>query len=648
MVAVNSQSSIVNSQLPALRVLPLQDAERDVLSPADRPALIDWLKNNYMLVGGSAAVEGLWSAEYTPYFVPVAEWLGDTTTREVWVFACAQSGKTTFGTGWHGYIVDNSPGPMALVMPDKESARERVETRFRPMYKANEDLLRHVQGGRVNNIFIGKPTTMDNLIFYLAWATTAQALADRPICFIHADETGKYPAFVGAEADPISLMRKRQRWFKGRSKLFGTTTPVTAGDLSDEQFAAGDQCEWWVPCVHCDSWHQMAWEHVQIDRMDNKTWYAISAYERGGRSRYVCPKCGSCWSEDDRWRAVKAGKFVPAGCSLDDAGRVVGSAEPGPIRSCRIHALMLHPMVETVKSLTVEFVKAQNAKAAGNIQPLKDFWNSQLARCWKEDRATTEIEVLRRHIGKYENMKVPPGVMMITAGMDVQLDHVWFKAVGFGYLGEYWTIYEQRVETGPTDRVENLKKLLPYIAMRFELMSDPDKVMRIAAAAIDRQYNSETVDALCVYAAATAPVIAVMGDDKLSRQSWAVSKSAGGVLAVYRLNVTMYKDALYRGYFESTVAGPGYGHLHSGTEQVTLEHLTSEKKIIERKGERITWIGWVPKSGNRANHLWDCDVYARAAADIAGLWTLADPSAQKKEFIPAGKPAKHKAIRTRY
>lgn len=641
----NSQSTIVNSQF---RVLPLQNEERDVLKPKDRPALIDWLESNYMLKGGTAAVEGLWNREYTPYFVPVAEWLGDTTTREVWVYACAQSGKTTFGTGWHGYIVDVSPGPMALVMPDKEPARERIETRFRPMYRANEDLLCHIRNRRVNNIFIGKPTAMDHMIFYLAWATTAQALADRPICYIHADETGKYPAYIGKEADPISLMRKRQRWFKGRSKLFGTTTPVTEGDLSDGQYKSGDQCEWWVPCVHCGGWHLLAWENVKIDRKDNRKWYAISSYERGKKSRYVCPLCGALWSEDDRWKAVTRGKFVPAAVKLDAEGNPTGPSEPTAIRSCRISALMLHPMVETVTSLTVEFVKTQNAKAAGNIEPFKDFWNSQLARTWREDKATTDITVLEKHIGSYPVQKIPPGVLMLAAGIDVQLDHCWLKVTGFGYLGEFWSIFEARIETGPTDRVENLKKLIPYLAMRFELTSDSNTVMRIAIGGIDRQYNSETVDAFCVYAAGLVPVIAVMGDDKLQKQSWAVGKTAGGVLNVYRLNVTMYKDALWRGYYESSVPGPGYGHLHAGTERVTLEHLTAEKKTIERKGGRIVWIGWVPKKEGMANHLWDCEVYARAAADIAGLWTLADPSDAKKQYIPPGRPVGKKTVRTKY
>jgi len=643
MVALNRQSQIENRKW---QVLPLQDEEKDVLKPRARPGLIEWMQDNYMLVGGTSAIEGPWSAEYTPYFVPIGKWFSDTTTREIWIIACAQSGKTTFGTGVNGYIVECAPGPTLLIMPTKDDVKNRVEARIRPMFAANEDLLRHC-GGRVRNIFIGKQTVFDNMIQYIGWPTTPQALADKPCCYIIADETGKYPPFVGVEADPISLMRKRQRWFKGRSKLLGMSTPVTVGDMTDQEWSRGDCCQWWVPCVHCGKWHRIEWENVKIDRKEDGSWYSENSYARGGRARYVCPKCGTCWSEEDRWNAVRAGKYVPGDCTLDDSGRVVGDVKATSYRSCRIHALMLHPMVETVNSLVVEFVRAQVAKSKGNIQLLKDFWNSQLARPWREEQAVTDIEVLRRHIGKYPARKVPVGVQMLTAGLDVQLNHVFLRVLGWGYLGEFWSVFESRIETGPTERVENLVKLIPYLTMRFEMAGEPKMVMRIALSAIDRQYNADSVDAFCVRCAAVAPIIPVAGDDKLIRQTWQVGKTAGGVLKLYRLNVTAYKDALHRGYFESAEPGAGYGHLHSGTERIVLEHLTSEKKIIERKGDRITWIGWVPKKESRANHYWDCDVYARAAADIAGLWTLPDPEA-KAEVTTLGKPVAAKAIRTKY
>ncbi len=612
----------IENRQSRIRVLPIQPEELDVLQPKERPSLLEWLETRYMLAGGTAAIEGYWSREYTPYFVKVAEWLSDTTTREVWVYACAQSGKTTFGTGWKGWVVDCNPGPTMSVMPTKDDVRNRVEARIRPMFAFNEELLRHVRGN-VRNIYIGKQTVMDHMILYLAWPTTPAATADKPICNLDLDEFCKYPPFVGEEADPYSLFRKRTRWFKGRSKIHAASTPTFEDSAGDQEWQKGDCCEWWVKCIHCNKWHWLNWtiENVPIDKKKDGSFFAAEWYKSGKRSRYVCPKCGVCWTEDDRWKAVLSGKWVPGYCELDDNGRLMGEIRPTTIRSIRIHALMLHPGVETVANLTAEYVSAIKARDIGNIQPYKDFWNSQLARTWREKKAVTEISKLQKHIRTYPAGVVPPGAMMLTAGIDVQLDHCYFKVKGYGYLNESWGIFEQRIETGPTDRVENMEKLLPFMLRKFPLMEDSDTMMRIALSAIDRQYNSETVDAFCVRCAGVAPIIPVAGDDKLQRQQWRKGKCAGGRLDRFDLNVTSFKDALFRSYFEQSDPGPGYGHLHAGTEYIVLEHLTSETKVIKKKGNRITWIGWEQKKG-RANHFWDCDVYGLAAAEIAGLWGL--------------------------
>lgn len=641
----------IENQAPAanerIQILPLADLERDILIPKDRPSLLEWLESRYMLAGGTAAIEGYWSAEYTPYFRQPAEWLSDTITRELWIYACAQSGKTTFGTGFKGWIVDCNAGPTMSVMPTKDDVRNRVEARIRPMFAANPDLLRHV-GGNVRNIYIGKQTVMDHMILYLGWPTTPAATADKPICYLDLDEFCKYPPFVGEEADPYSLFRKRVRWFKGRSKIFASSTPTIADSGADMEYQKGDRCEWWVPCVYCGKWHMLVWENVVIEKKKDNEFYPPEWYKSGKKSYYKCPKCQRGWTEDDRWRAVCRGQFVAGDNKLDDTGRITGQEIVTTVRSCRIHALMLHPAIETIASLTAEFVFAQKAKKTGNIQPLKDFWNSQLARTWREQKAVTDIEVLKRHIGGYPKGRVPPGVQMLTAGLDVQLDHVYMRVLGWGYLGEFWSIFEQRIETGPTDNIENLSKVMEFLAMRFELMTDPDTVMRIAMAGIDRQYNAESVDALCVRCLGVVPLIPVAGDDRLAKQSWVVGKTAGGQIKLYRLNTTAYKDAMWRGYFESKAAGPGYGHLHSETEYTVLEHLSSEEKKIERVAGKIKWIGWVVKSPGRANHYWDCDYIARAVADIAGMWSLADPKRPKKEMPVPGRPIGRRPIRTRY
>ena len=76
---------------------------------------------------------------------------------------------------------------------------------------------------------------------YLGWAHSAAALADVPVGLILADELGKFPPAVGKEADPMNLLRDRQRIFGRRSKLIKLTSRVDEGDLADVEYNEGDR-----------------------------------------------------------------------------------------------------------------------------------------------------------------------------------------------------------------------------------------------------------------------------------------------------------------------------------------------------------------------------------------------------------------------
>jgi len=636
-----------------LEPVELQADELALLRARRQRNLIEWMENEYYLSGGRAAVEGYWSREYTPFFEQIAEWFSDTTTREIWLQKPAQFGGTTFMAGCLGYVVDCSPGPAMVVMPDKQETQSRIESVIRPMFANNENLLSHIYGKRVENIFITKQTIMNHMNLYIGWPTTAIATGDKPVCYLFLDEAAKFQPVVGVEADPFSLFRKRQLWFRNRSKLLAMSTPVTVGDLFDRNYKRGDCCEFWVPCVHCKKWHLLDRHNIVIDKKTNGKYYREEYYKKGDHYRYVCPKCGVIWTESDRWKSVCSGKFVPDYCQLNDDGKPDTPIRFTTYHSARIHLLMLHTSFDPMRLLVCEYVHAMKQLDAGDTQPWKDFNNSRQALPWKEQKAKGDIDILKKHIGSYEPDIVPVGCQLLVAGIDVQLDHVWLWVLGFGYLSEVWSISNMRIETGPTDRIENLEKLIPYLVRRFEIEGMPKMTMRIALAAIDTQYHTDTVKAFSVRCRGVASVMLVAGDDRLTKQSMRVSKESGGAISVYHLNTCVFKDRLFRIFFESQTPGPGYGHFQKGVDYLLLEHMCAEEKVIERKGERITWIGWKIRKESKPNHYWDCGYYALAAADMAGQWTIA--SAEELEELRKiekqklqGKAIIEKPIRTKY
>jgi phage terminase large subunit GpA-like protein len=403
------------------------------------------------------------------------------------------------------------------------------------------------------------------------------------------------------------------------------STPVLEDDLFDRNYKRGDCCEFWVPCLHCGKWHRLDFYNINIDKKITGEFYAENHYKKGETFRYACPKCGVIWTESDRWKAVCSGKFIPGYIELLDDGKPDKPVQFTNYHSARIHFLMLHTSFEPMRIMVCEYVHSKKQLEAGDAQPRKNFRNSREALPWKEDKASGDIEKVKTHIGSYDRDIVPIGCQMLVAGMDVQLDHVWLWVLGFGYLSEVWSISNMRIETGPTDRIENLEKLLPYLTRQYQLQERKDLYMRVLIAAIDTQFNTDTVKQFSVRCRGVVPIMLVAGDDRLSKQSYRVSKESGGAIQVYHLNTCSYKDRLYRLYFESEKPGAGYGHLQKGVDYALLEHLCSEHKVIERKGERIAWIGWKLKKEGLDNHYWDSGYYALAAADLAGQWTIPSP-----------------------
>lgn len=617
----------------------LQPEELDILQPRDRLSLAQWAPKHRKLSPKTSHLAGDWSNDITPFMVEPMEWLSDVATRQVTIVACTQSGKTELGNNFLGWVVDESPAPFMCVMPTEATVVNRVETRIKPMFCATPVLRRHLPGGNAENINTTKQTVLDSMILYLAWSGSPAALGDSPVCYLWFDEAGKYPALSGREADPVSLGKKRTRTFATRSKVLVTSSPVSEGDLTDREYQAGDRCGFWVLCPICIDRHVPAWQNVQLDKTATGQLLTPKEYEAGGRARYVCPRCKKPWTEAERWQAVCAGRWAPEGCSVDPAGRIIGHITATTHRSVRINALMLWPGFVTVDMLAADWSAAMAAKNVHDLGPLQDFVNAQLAEPFKDAHKSTAIERARAHEGSAERGIVPAGVQMITTGTDLQLDHVWYVVVGWGYMSEAWLIDAGRLETGDTRYLENYQLVRSLITASWPLTPEAMNLLEGEAikgeprqltmsprcSAIDCAYQMDTVLDFCrkMRAAAAVPV---RGDDTVKGRLSRAAKVAGGTLTRHDLNVNVIKDRIFRMLFETELPGTGFLHLWRGIDEEYLKHMVNEHQVTERRG-RAEVTSWVKKNKNAPNHLWDALVYAFFAAEISGARLLPDPTA---------------------
>ena len=108
----------------------------------------------------------------------------------------------------------------------------------------------------------------------------------------------------------------------------------------------------------------------------------------------------------------------------------------------------------------------------------------------------------------------------------------------------------------------------------------------------------------------------------------------GGVQLV-NINSNYYKNWLSNKLGIST-ADPGAFHLHRETTKEYAQQMTSE--YIDDKG---LWQAF----RQRANHYWDCEVLALAAADFMGVKFMGIPASRQAKETKAKKKVKRKGGR---
>ena len=634
----------LRTKLP--RPLAIQPEELEVLSPRKKLTVSECALQRRILSSKTSNFSGPWSHDYTPWAVEIMDFLSDVGTKQETVMKSVQSAGTEIGLNFLDWIIEESPGPTLIVMPREDDTNRRINTRIKPMFQSMPTLRAHLSRGKIENINTGKETVLDNMILFIGWAGSAAALADNSVCYVWLDEVGKFPPRSGKEADPVSLAKDRQLTFFSRSKLLVVSTPVKENDLIDREFKAGDRRQWWIACPLCGDFHVPINANLQLDK--DKTGNLLDAqdYLTGKYSRYVCPLCKKAWTEKDRWQAVSDGRWAPDGCVVDRNGKIVGQIPITTHHSHHISSFMLYPGFQTIARLAAKWADAIMYKKMGDIGPLQDYINSYLGEPFEEREKETSESMLVGHIGNYRPEIVPAGVQMITGGFDVQLDHIYARILGWGYMSEVWSIFETRLETGDTSLLENYKLVEELLEMQWPFADDSKHMMGIYRAAIDCNYRTDVVYDFC--RRHSDILISVRGDDSVRSRVFRATKVAGTLIR-YDLNVNVIKDRLYRLLFESVISGPGYFHLHADTSKDTLKQLASEEQRKIRSGRHYNNI-WVKKEGVRVNHFWDCDVYATFAAELAGVRMLRNPAMLKQspKKTEIDEEQKTRKIRTKY
>ena len=332
----------------------------------------------------------------------------------------------------------------------------------------------------------------------------------------------------------------------------------------------------------------------------------------------MCSECSHKWTEGERIQSIDKGFYV---------------AKRPHIKTHHSYKVTsLSSPFTPVTVLADEFIKAM-----GDIQLLKTFYNTRMARTWKELGEQPEWQDIYDRRDNYDIGVVPKGGLMLTMGIDVQKAGIYWELVAYGRKRRSWSV-DCGYMAGDIDDDDFREEIKELWSRSWKNHKGIEMIAELIG--IDSGYKTHSVYSL-VREYGDNRVRAVKGDQEGRLKTAVGTPTAVDVdyagkriprgLMLWHVGSSILKEQFYswlglkRPTEEKLKAGgvwpSGYCHFPQYEEEY-FKQITAEQKLIttnKRGFETSTW-----EKTRKDNHYLDCRIYARAGASMLQIDRMKD------------------------
>ena len=574
----------------------------EAIAPPPLLAVHEWADAYRMLSSTASSEPGPYRSRRTPYVREPMENLSATSPVEETVLMWgAQTAKSETGNNWIGYTVDYDPAPMLAVQPTVDIAKRFSRQRLAPMISDTIRLSSKIAASKSrdsSNSMLSKE--FPGGILLLAGANSAAGLRSMPIKKLFLDEVDAYPLDVDGEGDPVELARARTRTFN-RRKILLTSTPTIKGlSRIESAFLETDQRRFFVPCPHCGRKDWLRWENFIIPKDEDGKKQPHKAF-------MLCRDgCGGVIEEHHKTVMLDAGEWRPT------------APENLSVKRRGYHLSSLYSPVGWLSwaEIAEKWIRAQ-----GNPSRLKEFINTVLAETWEEAGDRLDHTGLMARLEDYPADVLPAGVVMLTAGVDVQHDRLEVEIVGWGAGEETWSIDYLVLRGDPTTDLV-WQQLDYHLTQRVWANPERGVTLRVARSFVDAGDQSARVYEY-TKPRLSSGIFACRGSSKGEAAPLVGRPTTNniGKAPLYPVGTISAKDLIYGRLRIELEDGedvkPGYCHFPNRYTPTYFEQLTSNVAIT-RYTKGFAKREYIKDRWKRDEAL-DCRVYATAAFYSLGV-----------------------------
>lgn len=555
--------------------------------------------------------------------------LDDEYVEMVALMKAAQIGWTLLETGWMAKRICCEPSRMLALFPKDDKARDFIEEKFEPVIRATPELAKRVDvsasrksGNRSNK----KNYPGGSLKVFGSNSVSNVKSTPSPVVIV--EEPDDTNGNVGDQGDAIRLARERIKRFRKRKFVLGGTPSVE--DLSEVEhyIKLGTQRVLPVTCHDCGDSHVLDWDNVSWTTREDGPVHPVYGRALPETATYACPHCGSAWNDWQRQQNIYNTCREAEENGDPFAGWVPTVDTDGVIETFRgLSELYVCIPGTTLSKLVQDYLEAEAEAEAGDEAGRIVFQNSKLGKPYAyKSKDNLNHEQLMALADDYEELTIPRGGLIVTAGVDVQHDRLAIIIRAYGRNEESWLTLWREISGDCADKQDPVWQELDNILFNGFSHETFGKVF-LSAVSIDSS-DGTTNHAVYHWVRTRSKihrrvtVMAVKGDsnDNGKREVFRLpqqkldhhnpkkaTKADKHGVKVYMVGTHKAKDLIAK-----RLAGTSaFMHSYSEARADYWEQVTAEVKAPSKRLRGA--MTWQVRSGRR-NEATDCEVYALHAA----------------------------------
>jgi len=437
--------------------------------------------------------------KFNPDKIPALEYVYDCLDNwQVYIIVvmkASQVGWSELTNNWIGKLIHTNPCKIQWVFPGLQPSRIYSREKLKPFFQGTKVLRELINIGVAKESFNYFKFPGGFLKLVTAGAISNLKTSAIPVTAVEEPDDVKDD--VKGQGNTFELLKGRAKSFPiGSKKLIFGGTP-TDKDFSrvDSAFQESNQLVFKACCHGCNELVELSTNNLYYEEFQD--YYIDEMYGKyNPETAYlICPACNIEWSWEQKDINIREGKKYGF---TDFTGKFSKGWHPKKPEIIETFGFHIPELLSTLSnsdyvSLARKKILAQLALERNDEGLMKSFVNNTDGLAYSSGISTIDSDELKTLRSNYPEHIIPIGGLILTAGIDVQLDRFAIVIRAWGRNGNSWLVSWFEIFGDISNVDDPVWQELTDKTVNAKIPTETGKFLRIASIDIDSGDQTDLV-----------------------------------------------------------------------------------------------------------------------------------------------------------